>query len=297
MRGSRELGWKRSLTPAAGAIVVMLSVASTAWACSTLSKAYLTASPPQAPSGSRVSVGGHQMTAMHSTPTTRIVWLDNANQYLSDLATVDAANDTFTVEVTIPQSAPGNYYIGAYNGSYRATPATFEVVKGSAGSSPPAPASAPSGTTTSSAPLSSSAPAKPSSGDVPAPVMPQANTAAAPSLPKGNVTTGAPTSSVAAPNAVQASSPTSSATATAAGADGPLALVPNVDNRNSSSPSASATDSRLAATTKQAPAEPGKVPLVLIGAVPVGVLAAAAGGVLTTLRWRQRRRLPPLNSA
>lgn len=95
------------------AAAVLVFTTGLAWACTTLTGAYLDeAQPSRAPAGSSVSVSGGNWNENESLD---LNWHNASNEFVAELgqAQVDS-NGYFSTTVTVPASAnPGNYYIAA----------------------------------------------------------------------------------------------------------------------------------------------------------------------------------------
>ncbi|MFN2568593.1 MAG: hypothetical protein ABR564_03205 [Candidatus Dormibacteria bacterium] len=136
------MGRHRVLTATgAGIGLVSLAGASLAWACSSLApSAYVSVNPGEAPpqTPSQVQVTTHYMSEMKGGTSASIIWADANNTYLRTLAPAPTTDSTTTV--TVPAAAPGYYYINVYEGSFRATPATFTLPAPPGQPMPPKPA-------------------------------------------------------------------------------------------------------------------------------------------------------------
>ena len=116
--------------------IFLLLGGATAWACAPSQTAR--AQPAQGPAGSTVTVSGAGFVAADGPVS---IYFGGRSGALLGTATVDAAGN-FSQAVTIPETAPGSYFLQAVQGPSRRANFPFEVT-GTSAPAPPPPAPAP----------------------------------------------------------------------------------------------------------------------------------------------------------
>lgn len=121
--------WKRSGTLAClGVVAVLMLGLGLAWACTPTSSIVLL--PETGPTASKITVSGQVAPDAGSAAPVEIRW-NSVSGLLLGTVTADATRN-FSAEVTVPDVAPGVYYVLAISGKAEAGRASYEVATSSA---------------------------------------------------------------------------------------------------------------------------------------------------------------------